>query len=619
MNSIRISKICMENFKCFKHKEIDLGGLSATISGRNATGKTTVMDAVNWALFNKMADGSAPNKIRPHDNEGKDINYIDISVKLDLVVNDEPLSLKKTSKQKWTKPRGKAEAEYGGNINEYEINGVPLDEKRYKARIDEIISEEVFRFASNGNAFLRLSTKERRAKLFELVAGFSYKDVLKGDETLAELDEVLSRNSYDEAMLMCTRELKRLNETIKNIPIRIDELVKGRVAGDMETLKAKAAFAREQLASADGKDIAADIAELQQQKTRIIMDAENDFRTRMTEAKREQQEAGETCQSMIVERYRINNELHRNTKKLAELETELKEAREKYKEIDSEECTIEKMCPTCGQRLPIEDLERAFQNFDTSKKRRLDSVTETGNQINAEIESVTTRNAALKIKAELLETKLAEAEAVNKRLVDRLKAMKRDDVDTTEIDMKIAAKNKLLKETAAGKIDEYTNMLVEIERQMSKLESNAEIDKRIEKLSEQRDELSQEIANTEKMQYLLEEYNRKRVCLLTDKINEHFTIVKWQLFKNQINGGLQDVCEATVNGSIVGNGLNYGHSILASLDICQTMQKIYDTEVPIFLDNMEALSSDTAAQVAGNCQIISLAVSDTGLEVKLHE
>lgn len=49
--------LSLENFQGLKHEEIQLDGHSASIYGRNASGKTTIFNAITWLLFGKPAHG----------------------------------------------------------------------------------------------------------------------------------------------------------------------------------------------------------------------------------------------------------------------------------------------------------------------------------------------------------------------------------------------------------------------------------------------------------------------------------------------------------------------------------------------------------------------------------
>lgn len=45
--------LSLENFQGLKHEKIQLDGHSASIYGRNASGKTTIFNAITWLLFGK--------------------------------------------------------------------------------------------------------------------------------------------------------------------------------------------------------------------------------------------------------------------------------------------------------------------------------------------------------------------------------------------------------------------------------------------------------------------------------------------------------------------------------------------------------------------------------------
>ena len=48
---MRISRIRMRNFRCFKDAEIDLSADVVAVYGRNGVGKTAVFDAIEFALL----------------------------------------------------------------------------------------------------------------------------------------------------------------------------------------------------------------------------------------------------------------------------------------------------------------------------------------------------------------------------------------------------------------------------------------------------------------------------------------------------------------------------------------------------------------------------------------
>ena len=72
MTEIKIKRLVLENFKCHKHLSLDLMGGNAAIYGDNASGKTSVYDALTWLLFGKDSAGNGEKniEIKPLDANG---------------------------------------------------------------------------------------------------------------------------------------------------------------------------------------------------------------------------------------------------------------------------------------------------------------------------------------------------------------------------------------------------------------------------------------------------------------------------------------------------------------------------------------------------------------------
>ena len=53
-----IKRLSLVNFKGLRNVVIDFNDTVTTISGRNGTGKTTIMDAFTWLLWGKDSEGN---------------------------------------------------------------------------------------------------------------------------------------------------------------------------------------------------------------------------------------------------------------------------------------------------------------------------------------------------------------------------------------------------------------------------------------------------------------------------------------------------------------------------------------------------------------------------------
>ena len=161
------------------------------------------------------------------------------------------------------------------------------------------------------------------------------------------------------------------------------------------------------------------------------------------------------------------------------------------------------------------------------------------------------------------------------------------------------------------------NQLDNIEREIAKSELNDILDDRIAELQAEQKIVAQKVADQEKMIYLLEEFIRFKMDAISSNINEKFDGVCFKLFENQLNGGLKECCECTVNG-VPYSSLNNGHRIVAGLKIIKALQELYGVSAPIFVDNAESVNDFNFPKMYS--QLILLAVSnDKKLKIVAEE
>ena len=121
MKDIKLISLEIENFKCHRHLKLDFNGRNTTISGDNATGKTSVYDSLMWVLFSKDSQGNGEKnlEVKPLDSSGNVIDHDALtSVEVVFEVNGEKLTMKRTYREKWETRRGSSEAVFTGNTSE---------------------------------------------------------------------------------------------------------------------------------------------------------------------------------------------------------------------------------------------------------------------------------------------------------------------------------------------------------------------------------------------------------------------------------------------------------------------------------------------------------------------
>lgn len=303
------------------------------------------------------------------------------------------------------------------------------------------------------------------------------------------------------------------------------------------------------------------------------------------------------------------------------------------------------VCSLCGQKLPddkIEQIKADFETrkakakadaeeklktdrfkFDTDKKVELNRLITLGTEKKNLITELTEKNAELQQSIESLKKQEQETLAQKEELSKQLSQLPEEaDYSQNEEYAKLKAEHdevlakieKLESEGADSVVDELKAeksdlqaRLDEVNAIVAKASMNVEIDERIAELQAEQKEIGQKVADQEQMLYLLEEFIRFKLDKISDSINSHFKTVNFKLFEMQLNGGMKDCCECTVNG-VDYSDLNSGHRIVAGLDIIRSLSEMYGVSCPIFVDNAESLNEFNVPDM--DAQLILLTVSE---------
>lgn len=151
--NIILKAMSLINFKGIRNAEFNFNTTTNNISGDNATGKTTIVNAFLWCLFGKDIEDRKDFEIKTYDKDGVIIPQIDHSVELILDVDFKEITLKRVLSEKWQKKRGSDDLEFTGNETTYFWNEVPLKQSEYQSKIKDLIDEGLFKLLTNVNYF----------------------------------------------------------------------------------------------------------------------------------------------------------------------------------------------------------------------------------------------------------------------------------------------------------------------------------------------------------------------------------------------------------------------------------------------------------------------------------
>lgn len=227
MKTIQINTLTLENFKCHSQLRLEPMGKSFAIYGDNATGKTSVYDAFVWLLFGKDSLGAGEKNLdlKPLDEWGlvRDRNAI-TAVEAELLVDGEPLTLRRTFRENWTKRRGTREAAFEGNVSDYFVNGLPLRKTAYDAAVRKLIPEDLFRMLSSVSHFASaLKWQDRRAILFDVAGALSDREIMAKSSDFSGLAKEMGKRPLAEYRDKLQKKKKELSGKRQDIPARLSE------------------------------------------------------------------------------------------------------------------------------------------------------------------------------------------------------------------------------------------------------------------------------------------------------------------------------------------------------------------------------------------------------------
>ena len=648
MKEIRLKQLSISNFKGISKLDIQFKDIT-TLSGMNATGKSSVFDAFTWLLFDKNSKGDSKFELKPLDKNNEYIRGLNPHVTGILEVDGIETKLSKEYKEKWTSRRGESEKVFDGNTTKYEIDDVPVKKSDYNKKINEIADEETFKLLTNPFHFPNLAWKEQRKVILEVAGGdISIEDVIKGDEELKLVKQDLEQEDVSKLIDSKKGSMKKLRENKKSIPYKIEEIMETVVDFDVKEVELKISAKESKLKDIDKKisDIANSSKELiakrdevmkkisanekliedERQADRKVYD--NKIRELQEKIRKEEKELYSCEHKKNEYDYKIKN----LTNKFNFLENEASKLREQFSKIQSEKVdfsSIKTECPTCKRPFEESDIEEKQseleKNFNLDKAKRKKEVIEQGKikvkeqeDIKEDIENYTVEISDIEnninIKkgninylekqisnltytpSETSKEKILKLKRENNKLLDSLGTYETED-------------NSIL----LNEKDEINKELKDLYSQLGAVENNKKVNKRIEDLKAEEKQLGVEIARQEGLIMLYEKFITKRVELLEKNINKHFKNVSFKLFSTQVNGAIAETCEATINGVPFSNA-NTAGQINAGIDIINTLSEYFGLIAPIFIDNSECVNK--IADTKG--QLIKLVVTEDK-EIKINE
>lgn len=651
---MKLISLTLQNFKGIKGFILDADGQNSNVFGNNGTGKSTLFDAFTWLLFGKNSRDEKDFGIKTLDANGNVIPRIEHRVSAVIEHNGQKLQLTRTYKERWRKQRGAAEAVMVGNSTEYSYgpagSATPISASQYSAAISNLIPEKLFKLITDPLFFNgHLSWQERREILMQLCGDVTDEDVVKSDSDLAEVLQLAAGRSIDETKKGVRAAIRETAKKKDEIGPRVDECRNGlvdisresvsdaridakRVSAQIEALRKKkleesamdqSVKDRERLAEVNAK-----ILELKAARHDVYQKTVYDLMEKEIEASRVVAKEQDALDALQAKRTAMRADAERFTQSINDL-------RNDFKTVFGKAFTstpIETVCPTCGQALPTDRIERAKSamaeqeaSFNFEKAERLKAINIEGKEKKQKLEETAASLTELEGKIEASTQRLEQ-------LKDVLTAIKEDKATQkepapSEEEVRLVQEAMILKShiehpvenTENAQIDEQIAALKEklgdAQIIITKADNNNALNARIGELLKSEHELSEHLIDLEHQLYLCEQFTRTKTDLVSERLAEKIPTVQFIMFRpNVTNEGIEECCETSYHG-VPYKDLNTGARINVGLEIIKALISKYEVTAPIFVDNAESVTELNSVPT----QLIRLVVSEEDSTLRVEK
>lgn len=645
MKKILIDKICLRYFKGVENKEIVLGDNINVVKGRNGIGKSTIADAISWVLFGTNQSGATKFGIKTKDKDGKEIEDVAHSVEISLTVQDEQEGL---TCYVLTRTLTETRKDDGSVTNSYtyKVDGEVETAGDFKKVVDAICPEEVFRLCSSPYSFTQMDWSEQRKRLNEMFGVPSVEDVTGGDKKYDAIKELLEKDDVDKVLKHLNYKRKEVQKSLDEVPVRLEALKnvlpKAEDWADIEKrIKEKGLeidATRKSLNTIDNGG--ADLIRKQQNISILNLDykrkriMEESAQRKMDEILKANAEAKTACKKAVAEAEQNIEDLKQKSKsfdvalvkcdaRMNELDAEKADGKAKWKLIKARKWEWNEddaFCPTCKQPLPedqvqriMEESKKAFLNNQASDLKKLGDdaarIKEEVKKCEETTEYFKTQQKATqtqldKAEAELEEARKAQEEQAKKEeekvSVETLLAEKPEYKQVCDRIKKIEAEQD--KPADEGMSEEDKKLKADVEKKLKDLESEREVlasrlavkvqwekvNAQMDALQENRAQWKEQIDSLDEKIKAASDFQKRSCEVLEENVNRRFKLVRWKMFRRQLDGTEKPWCECSVDG-VPYSDLNTAAKINAGLDITNTLKRHYGVDVPCVIDNAETV------------------------------
>ena len=631
---MKLLKLSLTNFKGIRQSSFEFDGENKIIFGDNATGKTTVFDSMCWLLFGKDSLDRSDFEIKTLVN-GEPIHKVNHEVEGEFSNNDgTQFTLKRVYREKYSNPRG-GDTKLTGHTTDYFINEVPVKEKEYKAYINNLISDDVFKLITNPLYFNeQYSWQNRRKLLLEMCGNVDDETVIRNHGELRKLLSVLNGRTVEEHKKIVAAKKTAINKELDMIPVRIDEAIrnkpevqsdKDKLKADIETfntginqLEEEAAVIKNGLKETEVKSKIRNIKRTIDERRNQVL---SDYDKEKTRLRGEYEFSLNQLKAIEQERDRLADHNYETGRNIERENKRIEKLKEEFNAFNIQEFD-DVNCPTCGQPYPYDKRESLKEAFNMQKATNLEEWRKLIDSAENMKHSYIEQEEIVAVKIDGLTNQVEEQQQDYERKFKAYENLEQPDINKDSVYMDLQAQLFLLEselddtdttnsyEAINKDIDEMKAKRTQLVDELNKHELIEIIDERVKELERKQQQLANDKNELDEAMFLMDEFIKAKVDMLEQSINSHFEYARFKMFNVLVNGNIEECCETTYKG-VPYRSMNNAARMNAGLDIINALTKYFKVDAPVFIDNAEAVTNF----IPCHSQVIQLFVDATFKEL----
>jgi len=676
MKNIILKQLELTNYRNIKHAIYDFDG-NSKIVGENRIGKTNTLESIYYLLTDSLLGGSNDiAEIKPRDDTKATVRISAI-----FEIDGKEIEIGKEYQENWVKNRGTQELILKGHDTNYLFNGVKQSTiKEYNRLVAEefgITTNDydkvnIFKMLIDpfyiGNLGEDKDWTSLRSFIISLVGDVQDEDVFTAKPILNDIKNDLIKVSghIDQLKKQFKQNIDELNDKLIGLDAQIKMLEETPDATDEELAIARKEKEEieakiNELKNSHGEDVASkqiqdeiqklSIQIFQQREAETQKFALNPALNKKNTLLREQASKQQELNAVIQNRSKLLDDISFNereqsslvyaiedcTKKRENLLTQLKEIDGQISNVDD---FIQSTCPTCHRPLEADKIDELKKSFVETKTAEMTSLIAIG-KANKELkEKSEVELAQLKVKHDEYESQIKELDDSRYKLNDEIKSLQPqidDFIEPVQVDSEkltdLKAKKSTLEQNLIESRKTFENGGNTLNQAIYDLQSSEEpyikiIDKhkywemnqdKLISVKDEKEKTTKKLIEAEQKTELVKTFIYTKLKMLDENVSKVFGNIKFQLIKENINGGFDTICkpyifniDANESTNVTWKSGSKSEKVITGIAIMECIKtKLSLPNLPYLFDEGGEISTDTFnTKFKTNSQIICVKVQD---------